>query len=497
MARDSDWLPLADVADRLSSARSIREDEAKLEICAAIAGLRLRIRAHDGGNQPPTIAEINDIEIPDELTPDRVDWALSRPALLFPWRTRSADGWKERRLTLVEALFEDFTTELCRDVSSVSLPHRQRIPAEFVTYPDRLKYARELARSEWSPCHGTIDEVSCLVGNIARKIPLSQALSTMAFGSAVDPVGLDEVELVALRQQAAWALCHAALEMDITMFGSRLRPSAVAQPISEILFKDLPRLGDAPNSLVRDHEGHASRSRSVRHGKSEHSWHGEWFHVEVDVPSFVEWLKLSISSARKKQLGRELSRRLFEYPFWSIETVLCWITVRDASRLQERPDTDVELQAEMRLLRLLKDGKLRAQVNWQVLPCGYWADHVPIVGDLGTPIAGELSGTPQSLCFPREDVLRIFPDTLTGPCSYVRARRQARIDRIVQRMRATRQWIGVVIALKVQCYPLQRQIRSTAPRSRLKTRNSRRQEPIIRARKSRSSILHRRHQARR
>jgi hypothetical protein len=109
--------------------------------------------------------------------------------------------------------------------------------------------------------------------------------------------------------------------MDVTMFGSRLRPTGIAQPISEILFKDLPCMGDAPNSLVRDHESRASWSTSVDHGKYERSWDGDWFNVEVDVTSFVEWLHLSIASARRKQLGRKLSRRLFAYPFWSIETV--------------------------------------------------------------------------------------------------------------------------------------------------------------------------------
>jgi hypothetical protein len=361
---DSGWLLLSDAVDRLSAARNVREDQAKVIICDSIAALRLRIRAHAGDGHARQIAEINDIEIPDKLTPDRIDWALSRPALLHPWRTRSADGWQERRLTLIEACFEDFTTELCRDVSSVPLPHRQSIPAQVGTYPDRLQYARELAKAEWSPCQGTIDDLSCLAGNIARTIPLSQALSIMAFGSAVDPVELDAVELVASRQQAARALCHAALMMDVTMFGSRLRPTGIAQPISEIIFKDLLCMGDAPNSLVRDHESRASWSRSVNHGKHERGWDGDWFNVEVDVPSFVEWLHLSISSARKKQLGRKLSRRLFEYPFWSIETVLCWITVRDAHRLQEnllsasprrRPDTNLESQAEMRLLRMLKE----------------------------------------------------------------------------------------------------------------------------------------------
>jgi hypothetical protein len=46
----------------------------------------------------------------------------------------------------------------------------------------------------------------------------------------------------------------------------------------------------------------------------------------------------------------------------------------------------------------------------------------------------------------------------------------------------------------VQCYSLQQQFQSTVPRSRLKTRDSRRQEPSVGKRHSPSSSPHCRHQ---
>jgi hypothetical protein len=52
-------------------------------------------------------------------------------------------------------------------------------------------------------------------------------------------------------------------------------------------------------------------------------WDGDWFNVEVDVEALVGWLQFSIDSERRKQLDRKLSLRLFEYPFWSVETALC------------------------------------------------------------------------------------------------------------------------------------------------------------------------------
>jgi hypothetical protein len=81
---DSGRLSLGDAADRLAAARNVREDEAKLRICAAVAQLRLRISAHVDDDDAPKIAEINDTEISDKLTPTRLNWALSRPAIPAP-----------------------------------------------------------------------------------------------------------------------------------------------------------------------------------------------------------------------------------------------------------------------------------------------------------------------------------------------------------------------------------------------------------------------------
>jgi hypothetical protein len=276
----------------------------------------------------------------------------------------------------------------------------------------------------------------------------------MAFGSPLDPLELDEVERFALRQQAARAVPR---RVYVGRYDVRLASQPERQPpIVEIIFSDLPWLGDAPNSLVRDHENRTPRSRGLeqsvrdrgrtfsdRKDRREPRWDGDWFNVEVDVTSFVEWLQLSIASERRKQLDRKLSRRLFEYPFWSIETALSWIAIRDADRLQDnllgpwragRPDENVESQPEIRLLRALRDGRLKARENARVLPSSHWANSVAMMGDF--------SPASQSVRLAREDVLRLFPETMTHSCLDVRARRQARIDRVVQEMRTTRQWIS-------------------------------------------------------
>jgi hypothetical protein len=451
VVRDSVWLSLTDAVAGLAT-RDVRADRAKLDICVAIVGLRLRIRVHVSEHTETKVFEINDIEIPDQLNPAHVDWAGSRPALLYPWRTRSGEGWQIRPVTLVEARVEDFTTELIKDISSIELPSRSGIPADFGSDTDRLQSARELAQAEWEPCHGTVEALSRLIDNEAETISLSQVLSIMAFGSLEDPPGRDEIEVVALKQQAARALCNAACMDDVTMRGSHLSANGKVEPIFVAAFSFPRSVGDVPNSLARDHKDRApsytriTQSASGRGGTindPSRFWDGDWFNVQVDVAALVAWLQFSIDSERRKQLDRKLSLRLFEYPFWSVETALCWIAIRDASRLKEnllwpsrarRLDKNVESQPEMRLLRVLKDGRLKAQNDGQVLPNGYWANSIATVGDLS-------AATP-SLRLARADVLRIFPKTTTPSYRDVRARRQARIVRIVQRMQATRQWIG-------------------------------------------------------
>jgi hypothetical protein len=448
---DSVWLSLTDAAASLAT-RDVRADRAKLDICVAIVELRLRIRVHVSEHNETKIFETNNIEIPDHLSPAHVDWAASRPAPLYPWKIQSSDGWQVRRVTLVEARVEDFTTELIKDISSVELPSRSGIPADFESDTDRLQSARELAQAEWAPCHGTVDALSRLADIEAKTISLSQVLSLMAFGSLEDPPGRDGIEVVALKQQAARALCNAAHMDDVTLYGSHLSANGGVQSIFFAAFNFARFVGDVPNSLLRNHESRPSSytritqsapSRGGTINDPNRFWDGDWFNVEVDVAALVGWLQFSIDSERRKQLDRKLSRRLFEYPFWSIETALSWIAIRDADRLQDnllgpwragRPGENVESQPEIRLLRALRDGRLKARENAQVLPSSHWANSVAMMGDL--------SPASPSSRLAREDVLRLFPETMMHSYLYVRARRQARINRVVQEMRTTRQWIS-------------------------------------------------------
>jgi hypothetical protein len=76
----------------------------------------------------------------------------------------------------------------------------------------------------------------------------------MAFGSLEDPPGRDEIEVVALKQQAARALCKAACMDDVTMRGSHLSANGKVEPIFVAAFSFPRSFGDVPNSLARDHK---------------------------------------------------------------------------------------------------------------------------------------------------------------------------------------------------------------------------------------------------
>jgi hypothetical protein len=399
-------------------------------------------------NSATKILDINDIYISDSLTPPLINWVASRPATLHPWKIRSSDGWRICHIVLIETRVEDFTTELCNDTSAVPLPARTRILAGSLPYPDRLQRACEHAEADWIPCDGTVDAINSLAKSETIRIPLTQALSIMSFGSFADPHERDEIEVAAFTQQAATALCDAALMTDVWMYGIDLSAGGHAALIPAFAFNSLSYVSDPPSSLVSYSAIIASPPSKLVVAVSNSSSKKEkytngWLNVEVEVASFVEWLTEAINDERKKQLSKRVSRRLFEYPFWSIETTLFWIAIRDAAQLKanllsplRRHDLDrnVESQPEMRLLQELRKGKLKAQCDGRFLSTSHWPNSFATLESLTTESP--------ALLLARGDVLCIFPELVAASYREVCARRQAKIDRIIQRMQATRKWIS-------------------------------------------------------
>src|SRR5262245_19297840 len=85
------WERLSDAATRVMTAAGIANDEARSNICQAIADGTVKIRGKLGRHttkpfRSTTVLEGKDFEIPTKIKPDDLDWEGSRP--LNPWRIR-------------------------------------------------------------------------------------------------------------------------------------------------------------------------------------------------------------------------------------------------------------------------------------------------------------------------------------------------------------------------------------------------------------------------
>src|SRR5262249_3150409 len=81
-----DFEPLSDTLRRVLATANVREEEAKRDICAAVAdgkiALRVRVAASSLSFRGQTFPQEN-VGVPKRLKPDDFDWVQSRP--LKPW----------------------------------------------------------------------------------------------------------------------------------------------------------------------------------------------------------------------------------------------------------------------------------------------------------------------------------------------------------------------------------------------------------------------------
>jgi hypothetical protein len=116
MAYTRDWEPIA-VALKRVTATGVKEDEAKTDLCGALAdgkiALRVRIatsgKLYIGGN----------VSVPPHLTPGDLDWVQSRPLAQWQIGPRPGEhyswqeGWENRPLDLIELSTADVVEILC------------------------------------------------------------------------------------------------------------------------------------------------------------------------------------------------------------------------------------------------------------------------------------------------------------------------------------------------------------------------------------------------
>jgi hypothetical protein len=114
VAYNPDWEPLADALKRVM-ATGVSEDEAKTDLCRAVADRKIDVRVRIAASDR-TFSDGN-VGVPAHLEPRDFDWVQSRP--LKPWSIGPKRGehyewdWENRPLDLIELLKADVTKILC------------------------------------------------------------------------------------------------------------------------------------------------------------------------------------------------------------------------------------------------------------------------------------------------------------------------------------------------------------------------------------------------
>jgi hypothetical protein len=116
VAYTRDWELIADALKRVM-ATGVSEDEAKTDLCGAVADgkIALRVRIATSGQ----LFTGGNVSVPPQLTPGDLDWAQSRPLGPWPIGPRRGEhyswirGWENRPIDLIELSTADVVEILC------------------------------------------------------------------------------------------------------------------------------------------------------------------------------------------------------------------------------------------------------------------------------------------------------------------------------------------------------------------------------------------------
>jgi hypothetical protein len=134
VAYTPDWEPLADALKRVR-ATGVSEDEAKTDLCRAVADRRIDVRvtiaATDYGMRGKVFSDGN-VGVPAHLKPGDLDWVQSRPFAQWPIGPRPGQqyawigGWVNRPLDLIELSTPDVMDVLCNGNRAHARPQQAR-----------------------------------------------------------------------------------------------------------------------------------------------------------------------------------------------------------------------------------------------------------------------------------------------------------------------------------------------------------------------------------
>jgi hypothetical protein len=176
------WERLSDAATSVMTAAGIANDEARSNICQAIADRKVKIRGKLGRHttkpiRSSTVLEGKDFEIPTDLKLEDLDWERSRP--LKPWFVRRggsvpAGYWD---LDWIQLSRTELTNRLCPGGprGEPAQPASSETGAKRRRRPDDSAWDREGRTADRSPKSAALRSViSIFLGHLLRAAPASQ-----------------------------------------------------------------------------------------------------------------------------------------------------------------------------------------------------------------------------------------------------------------------------------------------------------------------------------
>jgi hypothetical protein len=165
MVYTPDWEPLADALKRVI-ATGVSEDEAKMDLCRAVADrkidVRVKISASDYGMRGQVFSDGN-VDVPPHLRPSDLDWAQSRPLAEWPIGPRPGEhyawigGWKNRPLDLIELWTADVIDILCdgdKEIPSPTAGHETAAIKALASYLKSNPKMRKADAEKWCSASG-------------------------------------------------------------------------------------------------------------------------------------------------------------------------------------------------------------------------------------------------------------------------------------------------------------------------------------------------------
>jgi hypothetical protein len=157
VAYTPDWEPLADALKRVM-ATGVSEDEAKTDLCRAVADrkidVRVRIAASDHAMGGGVFSDGN-VRPPPHLGPGDLDWMQSRPFAQWRIGPKLGEhytwivGWENRPLDLIELSTADVVEILCGDGDEeIVLPAAKQETAAIKALASHLKSNPQVTRVE-------------------------------------------------------------------------------------------------------------------------------------------------------------------------------------------------------------------------------------------------------------------------------------------------------------------------------------------------------------